>query len=192
MPLTEIGIRSAKPGAKIVKLSDGGGLQLWITPDGAKRWRLAYRFAGGQKTLALGVYPATGLRDARDARDAAKRLLNEGIDPAQHRRAENTKRAAASTNTFDAIAAELLEKKRRERKADRTIDKIRVVHEPCASRHRLATNRRHIRGGNSGGSSSDRGARAAGDCEKASRRYRTSFPLRRCNGPRRTRPDGRS
>ena len=124
MPLTEIGIRSAKPGAKIVKLSDGGGLQLWVTPDGAKRWRLAYRFAGVQKTLALGVYPATGLRDARDARDAAKRLLNEGIDPAQHRRAENTKRAAASTNTFDAIAAELLEKKRRERKADRTIEKF--------------------------------------------------------------------
>ena len=113
MPLTEIGIRSAKPGAKIVKLSDGGGLQLWVTPDGAKRWRLAYRFARVQKALALGVYPATGLRDARGARDAAKRLLNEGVDPAQHRRAENTKRAAASTNTFDAIAAELLEKKRR-------------------------------------------------------------------------------
>jgi integrase len=99
-------------------------LQLWVTPDGAKRWRLAYRFAGNQKTLALGVYPATGLRNAREARDAAKRLLNEGIDPGQHRRAENTKRAAASTNTFDAIAAELLDKKRRERKADRTITKF--------------------------------------------------------------------
>jgi Arm domain-containing DNA-binding protein len=83
VPLTEIGIRSSKPGAKIAKLSDGGGLQLWITPDGAKRWRLAYRFAGNQKTLALGVYPATGLRNAREARDAAKRLLNEGIDPGQ-------------------------------------------------------------------------------------------------------------
>ncbi len=124
MPLTEIGIRSAKPGAKIVKLSDGGGLQLWVTPDGAKRWRLAYRFAGVQMTLALGVYPATGLREARDARDAAKRLLNEGTDPARHRRAEKTKRAAASANTFDAIAAELLEKKRRELKADRTITKF--------------------------------------------------------------------
>ena len=104
--------------------ADGGGLQLWITPDGAKRWRLAYRFASGQKTLALGVYPATGLRDARDARDAAKRLLNDGIDPAQHRRAENMKRAATYTNTFDAIASELLEKKRRKHKADRTIKKF--------------------------------------------------------------------
>ncbi len=124
MPLTEIGIRSARPRSKIIKLSDGGGLQLWVTPDGAKRWRLAYRFAGGQKTLALGVYPATGLRDARDARDAAKRLLKQGIDPSQQRRAENAGRAAASSNTFDAIAAEVLDKKQRERKADRTITKF--------------------------------------------------------------------
>ena len=122
MPLTEIGIRSARP--EIVKLSDGGGLQLWVTPDGAKRWRLAYRFAGGQKTLALGVYPATGLRSARGARDAAKRILQQGIDPSQHRRAESARSAVPSTNTFDAIAAEVLEKKRRERKADRTITKF--------------------------------------------------------------------
>ena len=125
MPLTEMTIRSAKPRAKIVKLSDGGGLQLWITPDGAKRWRLAYRYAGSQKTLAIGVYPATGLRDAREAKERAKRLLKKGIDPGQHRRAENTNRAAAHTNTFDAVAAELLEKKRRERKADRTIVKFK-------------------------------------------------------------------
>ena len=125
MPLTEMAIRSAKPRAKIVKLSDGGGLQLWITPDGAKRWRLAYRYAGSQKALAIGVYPATGLRDAREARERAKRLLKERIDPGQHRRAEDTNRAAAQTNTFDAVAAELLEKKRRERKADRTIVKFK-------------------------------------------------------------------
>jgi integrase len=124
MSLTEMAIRSAKPGVKIVKLSDGGGLQLWITPDGAKRWRLAYRFAGRQKAFAIGVYPATGLRDAREAREGTKRLLKEGIDPSQHRRAENTNRTAAHTNTFDAVAAELLEKKRRERKADRTIVKF--------------------------------------------------------------------
>jgi integrase len=124
MALTEMAIRSAKPGAKIVKLSDGGGLQLWITPDGAKRWRLAYRYAGRQKALAIGVYPATSLRDAREARERAKRLLMEGIDPGQHRRAENTNRAAAHTNTFDAVAAELLEKKRWERKAGRTIVKF--------------------------------------------------------------------
>jgi hypothetical protein len=45
MPLTDMEIRTAKPGARIVKLSDGGGLQLWIMPDGAKRWRFAYQLA---------------------------------------------------------------------------------------------------------------------------------------------------
>jgi len=29
MPLTELQVRSAKPQAKVNKLSDGGGLQLW-------------------------------------------------------------------------------------------------------------------------------------------------------------------
>ena len=56
MPLTDMEIRTTKPGARLIKLSDGGGLQLWITPDGVKRWRLAYRFAGGQKLFAMGVY----------------------------------------------------------------------------------------------------------------------------------------
>jgi hypothetical protein len=55
MPLTDLAIKRARPGTKIIKLSDGGGLQLWITPDGAKRWRLAYRIGGVQKTLAIGV-----------------------------------------------------------------------------------------------------------------------------------------
>jgi integrase len=124
MHLTDTEIRRAKPGAHLVKLSDGGGLQLWITPDGAKRWRLAYRFAGGQKLLALGVYPATGLRDAREARDDAKRLLNRGQDPSQVRKLAKAAKVAASANTFDAVGAELLDKKRREAKADRTLSKL--------------------------------------------------------------------
>ena len=53
MSLTEMTIRAAKPGPKILKLSDGGRLQLWITPDGAKRWRLAYRFRGSPKSAPL-------------------------------------------------------------------------------------------------------------------------------------------
>ena len=69
MSLTELQVRSAKPRAKVSKLSDGGGLQLWVTPDGAKRWRLAYRFRDGQKLLAIGVYPAIGLKEARAARE---------------------------------------------------------------------------------------------------------------------------
>jgi hypothetical protein len=124
MPLTDLEIRSAKPGSHLVKLSDGGGLQLWIMPDGAKRWRLAYRFAGRQKVLAIGVYPATGLREAREAREEAKKLLAGGQDPSLARRLAKAAKAAASANTFEAIAAELLDKKRREAKAERTIEKL--------------------------------------------------------------------
>jgi integrase len=124
MPLNDMEIRKARPGEKIVKLSDGGGLQLWITPDGAKRWRMAYRFGGKQKTLAIGVYPAIGLKEARKARDDGKRVLADGGDPSITKRVAKTAKALAIANTFDAIAAELMEKKRREGKADGTLGQI--------------------------------------------------------------------
>jgi hypothetical protein len=54
MPLKDVAVRNAKPSAKPRKLSDGGGLHVLIQPTGSKVWRLAYRFAGKQKTLALG------------------------------------------------------------------------------------------------------------------------------------------
>jgi len=122
--LTDLQIRKAKPGDKLAKLSDGSGLQLWIYPDGAKRWRLAYTFAGKQKTHAIGVYPAVTLEKARVARDEAKAALAEGVEPGAARKAAKAAKAAANTNTFDTIAGELLEKKRREGKAARTVAKF--------------------------------------------------------------------
>ena len=62
-----------------------GGLQLWITPQGGKYWRLAYRFGGKQRVLAIGVYPAISLKDARIARDEAKKVLAAGQDPSRRR-----------------------------------------------------------------------------------------------------------
>ena len=123
MALTELQVRSAKPQAKIAKLSDGGGLQLWVTPDGAKRWRLAYRFGGGQKLLAIGVYPSIGLKDARAARDRAKRLLANGVDPSEAKKQAKIEKANAAENNFAAIASELVDKKRREGKAGVTVSK---------------------------------------------------------------------
>jgi hypothetical protein len=92
---------NAKPGARLIKLSDGGGLQLWIMPDGAKRWRFASRLGGAQKLLAIGVYPATGLREAREAREEAKRLLADGQDPAFVKKVAKAARTTASANTFE-------------------------------------------------------------------------------------------
>ena len=124
MALTEMEVRNAKPGAKIAKLSDGGGLQLWISPDGAKRWRLAYRFNEAQKTLAIGVYPSVGLKDAREARESAKRFLADGQDPAFARKQAKAAKVAASANTFAALTDEYLTKKRREGKAETTLGKL--------------------------------------------------------------------
>ena len=64
MPLTDARCRSARPGAKLQKLTDGGGLQLWLQPTGGRLWRFAYRFGGKQTLLALGVYPVTSLARA--------------------------------------------------------------------------------------------------------------------------------
>ncbi|MFT4875272.1 Arm DNA-binding domain-containing protein, partial [Congregibacter sp.] len=54
--LTAKTVEAAKPKDKVYKLSDGRGLQLWVFPDGAKRWRFSYRHVGKQRTLALGVF----------------------------------------------------------------------------------------------------------------------------------------
>ncbi len=123
MPLTEFQVRSAKAAEKVTKLSDGGGLQVWVYPDRAKRWRLAYRFAGAQKVLAIGVYPTVGLKEARAAREDAKRLLGNGVDPAWAKKQTKLERATSAANTFEAIAKELVEKKRGEGKAFNTIMK---------------------------------------------------------------------
>ena len=124
MALTDLAIRRALPGPKIIKLSDGAGLQLWITPDGAKRWRLAYRFGGAQKTFAIGVYPEVGLKDARHARENARRTLAHGQDPSQVKKAAKVAQTEEAANTFAIIAGELADKKRRDKKAAATLRKF--------------------------------------------------------------------
>ncbi|MCE2946124.1 MAG: tyrosine-type recombinase/integrase [bacterium] len=112
MPLTEIAVRNAKADAKPVKLFDGGGLFLLVTPEGGKRWRLKYRAAGKEKLLALGVYPDVSLKQARTRRDDARRLLAEGTDPGEQRKADKASREERAANSFEAVAREWLEKKR--------------------------------------------------------------------------------
>uniref|UniRef100_UPI00404727F2 tyrosine-type recombinase/integrase n=1 Tax=Limnohabitans sp. TaxID=1907725 RepID=UPI00404727F2 len=118
MALTDTFIKNAKPndtGAG-VKHTDGGGMYLLIKSAG-KYWRMGYRFAGKQKTLALGVYPAVSLAKARQRREAARKLLAEGIDPSVAKSQEKRARAAAAVNTFEAVAREWLMKTATERMA---------------------------------------------------------------------------
>ena len=53
IPLNDRQIKATKPAdtGKKIKLSDGGGLYLEVTPAGGKVFRLKYRIDGKEKTL---------------------------------------------------------------------------------------------------------------------------------------------
>lgn len=106
MKLSDLKVRNAKAGEKPIKLSDGGGLFLLVQPNGAKGWRLAYRFEGKQKLLSLGIYPAVTLKSAREKRDEIKEQLAKGIDPSAFRKAAKS----LDSDTFEALAREWFNK----------------------------------------------------------------------------------
>lgn len=112
MPLTDTAVRNAKPRDKPVRLFDGGGLYLEIAPTGGKLWRLKYRFAGKEKRLAIGTYPAITLAEARDRREQAKKLLANAVDPGEHKKAQKSARLDRAANSFEVIAREWFEKHR--------------------------------------------------------------------------------
>ena len=121
MPLTDAKCRHEPPQAKLRKLVDGGGLQLWVQPSGSRLWRLAYRFQGKQKLLALGIYPSVSLAKARQARDQARRLLEQGLDPSAERK--RNAQLQADAPTFRALADEYVAKLTREARAEATLAK---------------------------------------------------------------------
>ena len=94
------------PGAKRDRLSDSGGLYLEISPAGSKRWFWKYRKNGKEGRMALGSYPAVGLKAAREARDSAKMQKAEGSDPVLARKVERLKTARTGGDTFKAVALE--------------------------------------------------------------------------------------
>lgn len=106
MKLTDISCRSAKPKEKPYKKSDGGGLYLYVKPDGAKYWRLKYYYLGKEKLMALGIYPLISLQEAREKRDTAKRLLDKGQDPNSVKRERKRQTLERHKNTFEAVARE--------------------------------------------------------------------------------------
>lgn len=125
MPLTDAKVRNTKPAAKPAKISDGGGLHVLVTPGGSKLWRLAYRYAGKQKTLSIGAYPAVSLEMARAAREDAKRSLAEGVDPSDRKREDRLRARSGAAQTFRAVGDEYVQKLEREGRAPVTLDKVR-------------------------------------------------------------------
>jgi integrase len=92
--LTDAKVRSAKPGEKPYKLSDGGNLFLLVKPNGVKAWRWRFRLADKENVFAVGTFPAMGLAEARKARDAAHALVDKGINPAHQRQEEQRQNIA--------------------------------------------------------------------------------------------------
>jgi integrase len=125
MALTAIAIKAAKGREKPYKLTDSDGLFLFVTPNGGRYWRMNYRHLGKQKTLAFGVYPDTGLADAREQRDAARKLLARGEDPGERIKLDRIAATVAASNSFKAVADEWLIKVERENRSAATMKKLR-------------------------------------------------------------------
>ncbi len=122
MRLSELRVKYAKSKDKPLKISDGGGLFLLVQPNsfktneqnkkvvkhGAKYWRLAYRFEGKQKLLALGVYPDVSLVLARKRRETSRKLLARGVDPSKNRKVIKNVKLENSEHSFEVVAREWL------------------------------------------------------------------------------------
>ena len=109
-PLSDIQVNKAKPRDKNYKLNDGFGLYLLVTSTGGKLWRFDYRFDEKRKVLALGAYPAITLADARERREDARKLLANGVDPGQVKKAQKRVGKDIRENTFEVVAREWHEK----------------------------------------------------------------------------------
>ena len=122
MALTDVKCRGAKPGKTRIKLSDGGGLQFWIQPNGSRLWQLVYQYQGKQTQMALGPYPQVSLVEARALREDAKAKIRAGIDPTADKRRVDLAKTLPG-DTFKEIALEFIEKCRRDQLAGPTMIK---------------------------------------------------------------------
>lgn len=106
MALSNTAIINAKAEQKPYKLHDKDGLFLRVNPNGSKWWRLKYRFEGKEKSISLGVYPHISLSQARERKDAEKKLLAIGINPSENRKEAKALTKLNTENSFEAVARE--------------------------------------------------------------------------------------
>ncbi len=123
MSLSDAAVKAAKPTARQFKLFDERGLFILVTPSGGKLWRLKYRFGGKEQLLAIGSYPDTSLKDARERRDAARKVIAAGKNPSAEKKRAAVAAAISAANTFKAVADEVISKGRHEGRASATLAK---------------------------------------------------------------------
>ena len=109
--LTDSAIKAAKSKGKPYKLSDIGRLYVLISTAGSKHWKWNYRLDGKDCTYTLGESPDLGLAKAREMRDAAKKLVDQGIHPLQHKKDIRSQQAKEFATTFWGVAKEWIQLK---------------------------------------------------------------------------------
>lgn len=147
MSLVSIQLRNAKPGLKPYKMADEKGLFLLVQPSGGMLWRFKYRINGHdddgspkriEKKLGLGTYPDVSLKEARERRDEARRMLANGIDPAEQKQRDRRAAMASAANTFCLVAKAYVAKNQRDGLAEATVQKrewfIRLVEKSIGHR----------------------------------------------------------
>lgn len=107
MALTDTFVKQVKPSGKPAgdKYTDGHGMYL-LVKTASRYWRMDYTINGKRKTLALGVYPAVSLAQARKLRTAARELLAQGIDPSAAKQDDRQAKKLEAVNTFELVARE--------------------------------------------------------------------------------------
>ena len=106
VPLSDIQVSKAKPKDKDYNLFDGGGLYLLVTSTGGKLWRMKYRFEGKERRIAFGSYPEISLADARRRKEEARKLVANGTDPGNLKKAQKQAGEDRTANSFEVIARE--------------------------------------------------------------------------------------
>ena len=106
MPLTDTAVRQAKPADKSFTLTDASGLALFVAPNGTKSWHFRFYWHDKQPRMSLGTYPEISLKDARELRDQARKLVAKGIDPRSARREEKRVASSGAVKTFEVVANE--------------------------------------------------------------------------------------
>ncbi len=125
MGLSEFTIKNAKPGEKPYKLGDSDGLYLLVKPNGSKLWQQKFRYGGRDKTLSHGKYPSVGLAKAREKRDKARKLLENGTDPAVQKKLDAINAHISLRTTFKLIAEEHIDQAVQRGLAESTLRKKR-------------------------------------------------------------------
>lgn len=123
MPLSDTKIRNLKGKDKAYKVSDFEGLFVLVKPNGSRLWQFKYRLDGKEKLLSIGVYPDVSLAQARKAKEQARAMVAEGIDPSEAKQDQKRLRLEAKGHTFEKIGNDFLNKQRKEGKSAATLSK---------------------------------------------------------------------